>query len=211
MLIEELSDTNVELVHGILDQSAIYETFEACSPVSVREEFGVTSDDTLLVFVGRLTPTKNPGGAIDIMSTLPKEYQLVVVGDGEQRRALERIVHGSSLEEQVQFTGVLNHQEALSIIASADGLLVTSHVESYSAVTLEALALGTPVFGTSVGVLQYMDHERLYTGEMDDIPGIIKNSNFTGEFSIDKEIVEQYGMSTYTETILNGFQQSDPA
>jgi teichuronic acid biosynthesis glycosyltransferase TuaC len=95
----------------------------------------------LLVSVGRLIASKRVEDAIT--EALHSGGSLVVIGDGPERARLERSAKRSGAE--VLFTGKLSRTEALSWIARADALVMTSEAEGLSTVVREAEALGTKV------------------------------------------------------------------
>jgi glycosyltransferase involved in cell wall biosynthesis len=199
--------TDSKILHGILDKETIRSTVDSLDRDAVRDEYRVDADDRLLVFVGRITPLKRVRLAVDVVSRLPDGFKLLIVGDGPEQSDIRRYVSESNLDSDVEFTGRLPHEEALEIIAAADGLILTSKAESYSAVALEALALGRSVFATPVGVLPEVEHERLYLGEPTTLPEIIESCEFDNERCVDEETLSRFSMGHYTETILNKFDE----
>ncbi|MCO5967716.1 glycosyltransferase [Actinoallomurus soli] len=99
----------------------------------------------LLVTVTRLSREKRPEAAIDTLGVLCArgvDARLVVIGDGPQRRPLERRARGLP----VTLLGHLSDRPAIArLVAAADVALFPCPVESFGLATLEALACGTPV------------------------------------------------------------------
>lgn len=106
----------------------------------------------VVVVAGRLVRSKRVDLAIETLATIP-EACLVVVGDGPERKRLERLAN-TVLRNPAQFTGLLPRTEALRWIGEASALLHTSLDEAAPSVVREALALGTPVVATDAGDLQ---------------------------------------------------------
>jgi glycosyltransferase involved in cell wall biosynthesis len=98
-----------------------------------------------LVFVGRLTPAKALNVAFSALDEL-EDVALVVVGDGEERAALE-----AAAGSRVRFVGSVPREGALEFMAAADAVLLTSDWENFPHALVEALAVGTPVIATRVG------------------------------------------------------------
>jgi len=103
-----------------------------------------------VLFVGRLRYYKGLDYLISAMEQV--EAQLLVVGDGRQRAALERQAHGSPAARRIHFLGDVPQAELPSYYAAADVLaLPSSHrSEAFGLVLLEAMACGTPVVSTEL-------------------------------------------------------------
>jgi len=102
------------------------------------------------VFVGRLTPQKALGVAIEAIARVPAA-RLALVGDGPEREELERVAASSSAADRIDFLGPRPHAEALRIAAGAEGALLSSSWENLPHFAVEALSLGVPVVSTAVG------------------------------------------------------------
>ncbi len=103
------------------------------------------------VFVGRLTAEKGVKTLIKAWRIWGKSApMLTVVGDGEQRKELERAAQGLP----VRFTGQLPRLETQREIAKARLLVVPSEwFEGFPLVMVEALASGTPIAVSNIGAL----------------------------------------------------------
>jgi colanic acid/amylovoran biosynthesis glycosyltransferase len=115
-----------------------------------------------LVFVGRLVSVKGADVLLDAMPEILLRHpsaQLEVIGDGDQRAALERRAHGLGVEHAVGFRGMLHHPRALAAMVGAHAVVVPSRVtkngaaESSSMAFKEAMAMGVPVVATRCGGL----------------------------------------------------------
>lgn len=70
-----------------------------------------------------------------------------IVGDGPQRRPLEKLAKDLGIAKRVDFKGRLSHGEALKEIAKADIFSLPSWQEAFGIVYLEAMACGKAVIG----------------------------------------------------------------
>jgi teichuronic acid biosynthesis glycosyltransferase TuaC len=99
---------------------------------------------TRYVSVGRLIRSKRVDRAVRFLaSTRSPECELIVVGEGPERKALETLA--SDLKLNVRFVGLEPRDRALSWLASAEALLMTSEAEGLSTIEREAHALGITV------------------------------------------------------------------
>ncbi len=108
-------------------------------------------EERFLLGVGRLSQQKRWDRLIDAMpGVAQRETQLVILGEGEQRPALEHQVASLGLHARVDLPGYApDPQPAL---ARAAALVLTSDFEGVPGVLQEALALGTPVIATESSV-----------------------------------------------------------
>jgi glycosyltransferase involved in cell wall biosynthesis len=118
------------------------------SPAELKRAFGV--DGLLLAFAGRLTAAKSLDVALHALARLG-DATLVVVGDGEERPALERLAGELGLESRVRFLGAQPRVDVLRALRAADVAVLSSRWENFPHVLVEALAVGTPVVATAVG------------------------------------------------------------
>lgn len=102
----------------------------------------------VIIAVGRLVKLKGFDLLIEAVSQLPKDLhaRLVVVGDGEERPKLKRLIDHLGLSEQVLLAGY--QENPWRYIARADVFVLSSLTEGLSNVIGEALALGRPVLAT---------------------------------------------------------------
>lgn len=107
-------------------------------------------EGTLLIAVGALIPLKGHRLAVEALAALP-EATLLVVGDGPERRALERLAGRLGVTGRVRFLGAWPHSELPDLLGAADLLVHASEREGLANVWIEALACGTPVIAANVG------------------------------------------------------------
>jgi colanic acid/amylovoran biosynthesis glycosyltransferase len=79
-----------------------------------------------------------------------RRFELVIVGDGETRPALERFVAEYGLSEMVRFTGWLDGEGVRREMRAARALVVPSFAENLPVVMMEAMALHRPVIATMI-------------------------------------------------------------
>jgi glycosyltransferase involved in cell wall biosynthesis len=120
--------------------------------LEIRRRLAVGPDDVLLVSVGRLDRLKGHDTLIEALrllaSTRPN-VQLVLVGDGPERAALESRVAGARLESRVRFAGATS--DVASYLSASDLFVLASNTEGMPGAILEAMALALPVVATAVG------------------------------------------------------------
>jgi glycosyltransferase involved in cell wall biosynthesis len=116
-------------------------------PAHGRWRTKVGSPETLVVFLGKLTPRKRLDVAIAAFARLPRlDARLVLAGnDMGAGRAARRQVRAANLGGRTVFTGLLTGADRLDLLADADVVVYPSADEIFGLVPLEALLCGTPV------------------------------------------------------------------
>lgn len=105
----------------------------------------------MLLFVGRLTKIKGVFELVEAMKALPDFVQLVMVGDGEDRPALEEKIQEYQLGKRIILTGSLPAEKVTDWINRCQALILPSYYETQGIVLMEANALEKPVIANAVG------------------------------------------------------------
>jgi len=106
-----------------------------------------------LVCVGRLTEQKGQLLLIEAARRLAAagvSFELVLVGDGEMRDAVEAAIARASFGAQVRITGWISGAAVRAEIEAARALVLPSFAEGLPVVIMEAMALARPVISTYV-------------------------------------------------------------
>jgi len=118
-----------------------------------------------ILFVGRLIERKRVHMLIDVLIELlqdGRDLQVIIVGDGPLRSALENKVHFSGYETHFQFAGWIQplSSDLLHYYRRSDILCLPSFAEGLPLVLLEAMANGVAVIATDVsGIPEVVKHE----------------------------------------------------
>lgn len=196
-LLSEVCDQEVVRLDGIIDKEAIKSAVNSKTSVaSINSE-----SETKLIYVGRLVEIKNPIKLPLIISRLPQEYSLRIVGDGPQLEDVKQAIEKSEIDDRIKLEGRLSHKETLQLIHDSDLLLLLSEAESYGAVVFEALALNTPVLATPVGVFQTVDHQRLNLTELEKFSDDIPKIEIDSTKGTDEEIIERFAVERFAENV----------
>lgn len=140
----------IEVVYNGIDTQAFGRPER--SRAAVRAELGIDEGTGVVVHVARFHPVKDHGTALRAMARVAEHSSdsvLVLVGDGEERGALEGVVSELGLGERVRFLGV--REDVPDLLGASDVFLLTSVSEGVSLTLLEAMSAGLPVVTTAVG------------------------------------------------------------
>jgi len=131
-----------------------------------------------LLYVGRISQQKRVHILTEAMGLLHEPARLVVVGDGEDRVAVETAVP-KSLKSHITFTGQLPPEQTLAYFRDADAFVMASRIEGMPLAVLEAMASGLPIVGADVpgirelvrgvGVLVKDPSPQTFAGSLDNL------------------------------------------
>jgi glycosyltransferase involved in cell wall biosynthesis len=122
------------------------------SDLELRAALGFSPEHVVFGYAGRFAPVKDLRTLVHAFAQVADRLaraRLVLVGDGELRPSIERLVHDLGLSERVRFTGWVRDMRA--IYGAIDVGVLTSLNEGTPLALIEAMAAGRPVVATMVG------------------------------------------------------------
>ncbi|REG86001.1 N-acetyl-alpha-D-glucosaminyl L-malate synthase BshA [Winogradskyella sediminis] len=123
----------------------------------------------------------------NIQKTLPAK--LMMVGEGPEKEAAERLVEELGITERVIFFG--NSNEIDRILCFSDLFLLPSQTESFGLAALEAMASGVPVISTNTGGLSEVNDDG-FSGYLSDVNAINDMSNNALKILKDLETLNKF-------------------
>jgi starch synthase len=134
------------------------------------QKFGIEASSRVLIYVGGLQAGRGLDSLIRAMSELPADTQLLLVGDGVLRVALESLVAENNLQNRVLFAGAVPADEALRIAAACDvGIALVEPISRSYELALpsklfEYMMVGLPVVSTRlIQVTELFENETWIT------------------------------------------------
>jgi glycosyltransferase involved in cell wall biosynthesis len=139
----------------------------------LRNSWGLTENDTAVLYVGRLAPEKNIQLVLDAFQRMRSKdpgLRLVLVGDGPSRKSLEHKY------PQVIFTGMQRGEALARHYASGDIFIFPSITETFGNVILEAMASGLAIVAFDYAAArEYLRHnESALLASYDNQPEFVK-------------------------------------
>lgn len=100
-----------------------------------------------LVSVGRLSKEKGQMDLLKIYKIILKKFpdwKLNIIGDGIERKNLEKYIHDNNLDDKVILHGFQNKEYIDKIFNKSSVYIMTSYTESFGLVLIEAMSHGLP-------------------------------------------------------------------
>ncbi|MGZ6346370.1 MAG: glycosyltransferase [Anaerolineales bacterium] len=135
-----------------------------------RQFIGLTPDDRMILFVGRIEPLKGVETLIKAVACLAlknikEPVNLAVIGGdpdaltnelSEEMFRLQKLCDELTVGKMVAFLGKRGQDTLPYYYSAAEVVVMPSHYESFGMVALEAMACGTPVIASQVGGLAFL-------------------------------------------------------
>ena len=119
--------------------------FDADKRISIRKEYGISDDITIIGHIGRFAEQKNHTRILEIFNEFHKantSSELWLIGNGPLLESTKEKCRELGLEEAVRFLGTTNHPE--DYIQGFDLFLFPSIFEGFGIVLIEAQCSGLP-------------------------------------------------------------------
>jgi len=188
------------------------------NPVTFRSEKKADYDKKVVLAVGRLDRIKGFDLLIkswkDVSEKYP-EWRLKIVGEGEERKKLEKLIHQLSLEGYVELVGA--KEDVKSFYLSSSIYVMSSREEGMPMVLVEAMECGLPIVAFANVGAKFLVEDKIngLLCEVGDIQSLakniihlIKNRNAREELgSKSKELVQEFYIENLAhkwDRILNG-------
>jgi glycosyltransferase involved in cell wall biosynthesis len=151
---ETAPDLPIQVIPNAIDLSAFTPPVQRETDVSVR-----------LLYVGRFNTFKNVETLVEAVGRLSQmdvgEFELDLVGEGEQRPVLERMVSELGLTRRIHFVGWVARDRIVDHYRCADIFVTATTWEGMPNTVLEAMACGLPIVGTQASGLRELVRDGL--------------------------------------------------
>lgn len=166
--------------------------------IATRESLFNKNNINLLV-VGRLHKVKGYDLLLNAISKLDKNHHLYLVGDGEERNTLEKLVMQLNINHRVHFLGFQDNP--YKYMVQSDLFILSSKYEGFPNVVLEANSCGTSVVayncpgGTSEIIA---DGVNGFLVECGNVEKLAKKIEEAIDYKWDKNIIINYINNNYS-------------
>lgn len=137
--------TKIQIINNGADIAAL----SAAEPGrGIRKE----NEKHVVVMVAALREGKDQETLIRAVATMPEDYCLWLVGDGQRRSLLEALASQLKVVDRVRFFGW--RTDIPAILKAADVVAMASHYEGLSLSSIEGMAVGKPFIASDVDGLR---------------------------------------------------------
>lgn len=179
-----------------------FEKFQGCKdPVRKKEEINLPVNKKIIGMVGRLSEQKAPQLFIEAIPQIVTAYpdcHFILVGDGELRPKLEKMVKALRIESFVSFPGF--RHDVSEILSILDVFVLSSIYEGLGRSLTEAMYMKRPVIATAVeGVPELVENEK--TGFLIPPLNVAEISEKVLKFLLDPKLAAEYGENAHQKVV----------
>ena len=140
------------------------------------------NDPPIALYVGRLDFEKRVQVLIEAFARVPVDtnLRLAIVGDGSERKSLERWSEELGLGSRVRFYGEVSEDDLKRAYEGCTFFVMPSTAELQSIATMEAMATGRPILAADAAALPHLvyDGENGLLFEPDDVSDLAEKLNW---------------------------------
>lgn len=135
----------------------------------------------------------------------PQNVTLDIVGDGEDRPSIESRIVQNNLSNQIHLLGLKKPEEVSDLLCNSDCFVLSSRLETFSIVVIEAMAKGLPVVATRCGGPETFlrpEHGRLV--EKENVKELADAMNYMVEHHSDynSEDIRKYCYNHFSQDVI---------
>jgi D-inositol-3-phosphate glycosyltransferase len=161
----EANPGNVHVVNPGVDLN-LFQAGNQLGRKKIRQQLGISDNQVVLTFVGRVQPHKGPEVLLHALSNLfehnpnlKNRVILLIIGGASgsgtsELKKLKALAQYLNLQNSIHFIKPVNRKQLPNWYAASDVVCVPSYSESFGLVALEAQSCGVPVVATAVGGLR---------------------------------------------------------
>ncbi len=143
---EELIEFGVKKPIEVIPNGVNIEKFKPGESNFLQRELNLPEGAKIILYIGRLAKEKDVSFLIKTFtkSKLTNTY-FAIVGDGPERKNLEKLVTKLGMQDKIKFFGFIEHADLGKVYNSADVFVFASTTETQGMIILEAMSSGLPV------------------------------------------------------------------
>lgn len=170
-------------------------------------KIGHHDDKIRFIGVGALRKNKRFDVLVEAFAFahFPDNISLDIVGEGEERSLIESKIHQYHLDKQVRLLGVKTPEEVNDLLCHSDCFVLSSRLETFAIVLIEAMAKGLPVIATrSGGPETFIRKEDGILVEKENVEELANAMKYMAEHyqEYDAENIRQHCYANYSQDVI---------
>lgn len=157
--------------------------------LNCKKDVFAPNGEKILMHISNFRKVKRIQDVIKIHAIVNKQTptRLILIGDGPERSAMERLTREQGVEDSTFFLGKIKETE--KALCSADVYLMTSEIESFGVSALEAMAAGVPVISSNTGGIPEVNIDNK-TGFLSNVGNVTEMASNLMKLLMDEELYE---------------------
>ncbi len=162
------------------------------------------NDDFQFINIAHLNKNKNQLHLIKSFTKVFKGnqfYKLLIVGQGPEKNNLQNWIDSNTMNSQIRLYGSASREEVRDLLHQSDCFVLSSKIETFGVVLIEAMSCGLPVLSTKCG-----GPESLITnddlGVLTDFDKLAKNMYCFSTKKYNSNHIRQYVNNHFSESVI---------
>lgn len=176
----------IEVIYNPIDKNNILKLSKE------KANFNFNKSKINIITIGRLTKIKGYDILLQSHNKLIKEgldYNLIILGEGIERKNLEKYIKENNLENNTQLLGF--KENPYPYLKEADIFVSSSRYEGYPLVLCEAVCLGKPIIATNcTGPKEILENSRY--GLMAEVENVDDLAEKMKKLILNEELRKKY-------------------
>lgn len=208
----------IDVLPNFIDTNFFQPAKNRAEKEKLKEKFGVAGK--ALIYMGRVSYEKSIDKVIDAFALAAKKVpniKLLIIGDGQERPALERLATDLGIKNKIDFLGFKRGKDLLEVLQAGDIFLTASKSENMPLSVLEAMAAGLPVIGVdSLGIPEIVRNNKNgfilppddYKAMAEKIIELVKDDKIIERFSMaSHELAMEYSEERTAKLLENAYKK----
>lgn len=196
--IKELFDVDSQCIHNIVDVNSF-----------TRKSFDtrvIKKNVFTFITVAGLSFNKRIDlviGAIKKLNDDGFNTELIIVGDGSEKKNLDNLTATLKIKKKVRFAGKISRNEIGEIMKEADCFVLPSRSETFGVSFIEAMASGLPVIATRCGGPEdFVNKKNGLLIPVDDLDALVlaMKKMIINNLSYNRKEISEYAVNTFSPT-----------
>ena len=153
-MIKDAVDSGSEISKTYILENGINMQELGKTEIDILEKYKIKDNEFIILFLGRLIPTKRPEDLINAFSLIYKKIpnsKLIIAGSGDEESKLRKLISNLHIANRVIFTGFVSPKTGKwELLKRCDIFVLPSLLEGLPIAILEAMSYGKPIIATNV-------------------------------------------------------------
>ena len=161
-------------------------------------------DDFQFINIAHLNKNKNQLHLIKSFTKVFKGnqfYKLLIVGQGPEKNNLQNWIDSNTMNSQIRLYGSASREEVRDLLHQSDCFVLSSKIETFGVVLIEAMSCGLPVLSTKCG-----GPESIITnnevGILSDFDSFEENMALICSKKYYSNIIRKYAVDHFSENVI---------
>ena len=163
-LLANFTGIKANTISNGIDLQRFHPPLSSDDGTATRTRLNLPSNVPILLHIGRLDTDKSVDKVIRAAAPAIRESeaQLLIVGDGCEKKSLMGLCHTLGIAQRVHFTNLISDHQYLSEIYRMASIFITaSEIETQGIVLLEAAASGLPIVAVDATCISEIVHDQV--------------------------------------------------